>query len=86
LLVAAGDEDAWSRRVLARRERGLKVEVRGMRLRDAAQWQREMEIGPGGAILVRPDGHVAWRCRTARDAETWDGAMDALEGIYVGAR
>jgi hypothetical protein len=21
-----------------------------------------MEMGPRGAVLVRPDGHVAWRC------------------------
>jgi 2-polyprenyl-6-methoxyphenol hydroxylase-like FAD-dependent oxidoreductase len=23
------------------------------------------EIGPTGALLVRPDGHIAWRCQTA---------------------
>ncbi|WP_344901804.1 hypothetical protein [Streptosporangium longisporum] len=24
-------------------------------------WAKEYELGPGGAVLVRPDGHVAWR-------------------------
>ena len=25
-------------------------------------WQRVRETTAGGAILVRPDGHVGWRC------------------------
>ena len=25
-------------------------------------WQRVREVSAGGAILVRPDGHVGWRC------------------------
>ncbi len=25
-------------------------------------WQRVREVRAGGAILVRPDGHVGWRC------------------------
>lgn len=30
--------------------------------RDAeGAWARLREVGPGGAVLVRPDGHVAWR-------------------------
>src|SRR5262249_45725260 len=29
------------------------------------QWMRQREIGPEGAILVRPDRFVAWRCADA---------------------
>src|SRR5262249_52130929 len=28
-------------------------------------WSHLSQIGVTGAILVRPDGHVAWRCQTA---------------------
>jgi 2,4-dichlorophenol 6-monooxygenase len=27
-------------------------------------WARRREVEPGGAVLVRPDGHVAWRSVT----------------------
>jgi 2-polyprenyl-6-methoxyphenol hydroxylase-like FAD-dependent oxidoreductase len=27
-----------------------------------SRWPSLSEVGPGGAVLVRPDGHVAWRC------------------------
>jgi 2,4-dichlorophenol 6-monooxygenase len=30
-----------------------------------ASWQRASEIGPDGALLVRPDQHVAWRAARA---------------------
>jgi 2,4-dichlorophenol 6-monooxygenase len=33
-------------------------------------WARQREVGPGGAVLVRPDQHVAWRTMEApADAE-----------------
>lgn len=25
-------------------------------------WESKREVGSGGALLVRPDGHIAWRC------------------------
>jgi 2,4-dichlorophenol 6-monooxygenase len=30
-------------------------------------WHRAREIGESGAILVRPDGYVAWRCAASVD-------------------
>jgi 2-polyprenyl-6-methoxyphenol hydroxylase-like FAD-dependent oxidoreductase len=27
-----------------------------------SRWEHLSEVGPTGAVLVRPDGHVAWRC------------------------
>lgn len=27
----------------------------------ASDWAEAYEVGPGGAALVRPDGHIAWR-------------------------
>jgi putative polyketide hydroxylase len=32
------------------------------------EWPNLYGITPAGAVLVRPDGHVAWRCRTAPSA------------------
>jgi 2-polyprenyl-6-methoxyphenol hydroxylase-like FAD-dependent oxidoreductase len=29
------------------------------------QWHETYGVEPGGAVLVRPDGYIAWRCRTA---------------------
>ena len=25
-------------------------------------WASKRQVGPSGALLVRPDGHVTWRC------------------------
>lgn len=35
----------------------------------AGQWQRVREVSEAGAVLVRPDGHVAWRSRGAGGVE-----------------
>jgi 2-polyprenyl-6-methoxyphenol hydroxylase-like FAD-dependent oxidoreductase len=34
---------------------------------EPAAWERLSETGPTGAVMVRPDGHVAWRCFQAPD-------------------
>ncbi|MDN4591455.1 2-polyprenyl-6-methoxyphenol hydroxylase [Xenophilus aerolatus] len=43
------------------------------------------EIGAEGAVLVRPDGHVAWRARDAGQdaAETMRQVLDALTGRAI---
>jgi hypothetical protein len=33
----------------------------------SATWAAEYGAGAAGAVLVRPDGHVAWRTTTASD-------------------
>jgi putative polyketide hydroxylase len=32
--------------------------------RDSADWAALYGVDPGGAVLVRPDGHVAWCIRS----------------------
>lgn len=46
-------------------------------------WARAREIDEAGALLVRPDGVIAWRCATAApDAVTAEGLLhDALQQI-----
>jgi 2,4-dichlorophenol 6-monooxygenase len=40
-------------------------------------WMRQTGIGPGGAILVRPDHHIAWRAETA-PSDAASALADAL--------
>jgi 2,4-dichlorophenol 6-monooxygenase len=42
----------------------------GVPIKDAfGHWQRVREVSEAGAILVRPDGHVAWRSHDASSVE-----------------
>ena len=34
----------------------------------SGRWEAVRGVGAGGAVLVRPDGHVAWRCCGGRGA------------------
>ena len=51
------------------------------RLRDPdGAWHKTYEVEDDGAVLIRPDGHVAWRCRsTGGDPEAM--LRDALLGV-----
>jgi len=31
-------------------------------------WHNIYEVEKTGAVLVRPDGHVAWRCQATKDS------------------
>ena len=42
------------------------------------EWAARREVAPDGALLVRPDGIVAWRAATAADAGTFRDALNAL--------
>ncbi len=45
-------------------------------------WQSAYEVGPDGAVLVRPDGYVCWRSRSAAVApeQELQAAFDAVLG------
>ncbi len=58
----------------AARLTGVPVTVRTIGsaegLRDPyGAWERLREVDADGGVLVRPDGHVAWRARTAGSAD-----------------
>jgi len=66
-LFVGDDGAAWARAAeQLRAERGLALDViaigarTGLDDRDSA-WRRQSEVGDDGAVLVRPDHHVAWR-------------------------
>ena len=46
-------------------------------------WQRVREVGAGGAILVRPDGHVGWRCssRLMREGHADEANLTSLSKV-----
>src|SRR5262249_44283934 len=49
-----------------------------------ADWNDLYGVDVGGAVLVRPDGHVAWRCRSqSTEPET---AMAAVLRMMAGRR
>lgn len=73
LLLAGPDGDAWleAARELASAE--LVAEKVGCKwLEDPDAWLRSAGIGPRGALLVRPDQHVAWRAAGSPDAANRD--------------
>lgn len=53
----------------------------------SADWARLREVGPSGALLVRPDSVVAWRShdRPADPRAALDAALTQLAGARVGA-
>ncbi|MFF1509659.1 FAD-dependent monooxygenase [Streptomyces sp. NPDC058326] len=62
-LLLGGDE-SWSR-TAAEVARELAVPVTARVLRPPDPLDQVCGTGPGGALLVRPDGFVAWRCTAA---------------------
>ncbi|MFD4504841.1 hypothetical protein [Streptomyces sp. NPDC058457] len=80
--VVASFEQASDPRVrtlLTNLVRHLHTFVGDDNFRDAyGDWSRVSEIAEDGVLLVRPDGHVAWRRATA--PETTQSAQDELLG------
>jgi 2,4-dichlorophenol 6-monooxygenase len=60
------------------------LQVSADNLRDFDTWLRSAGIGPQGALLVRPDQHVAWRSRGSV-AEPARALRQALSAILAGA-
>jgi 2,4-dichlorophenol 6-monooxygenase len=96
-LVTGRDGDAWVRAV--RRivhERSLELDVAIVTTREAragefsdsrGEWSRLARTGEGGALLVRPDGHVAWRRfdAAASDEEAADALTTVLDTVLATA-
>lgn len=65
VLIAGPDGDAWAeagRTVAARCGIPFRAVVAGRDFTDVDRdWSIQSQIGEGGALLVRPDTHVAWR-------------------------
>jgi putative polyketide hydroxylase len=77
VLLAGPDGDAWVDGV-----DGLTVHVVGSpHLRDVAgSWAWTYGVTSAGAVLVRPDGYIAWRSPEAAAAPA-DALREALDGV-----
>jgi tetracenomycin A2 monooxygenase-dioxygenase len=92
VLLVAGDPEPWSR-TLDSRTGDIPLQVVGIGPPGSdcewhdieATFQSYYGVDDGGAVLVRPDGHVAWRSTTNPDPLTGVSLPDALE-IAVGRR
>ncbi len=86
VLLAGCRGDDWRRAAsaLARPVRP-KLEAltigEGSDLGDVNDWQAAYEIDADGAVLVRPDGYVAWRCRSGAATEATHVLEAALDRI-----
>ncbi len=84
-LLAGPGGDAWLT-VAAEVERELgapidRYAIGAPGLRDLGGFSEAYGLGEDGAVLVRPDGHVAWRCASGPGV---DGALrDAVERILA---
>ncbi|MCX5042377.1 FAD-dependent monooxygenase [Aldersonia sp. NBC_00410] len=87
-LITGSDGSAWARAAeVAADKFGIRVNVAriGADLADEhGTWAKLREIGDGGAILVRPDNHIAWRSvELAEDTEhTMTAAFEAILGRH----
>lgn len=74
VLLAGKNGEAWC---AAAREREVDVDVHRI---DAAEFADAYGITPSGAVLVRPDGFVAWRAKTGEGASA-AALASALQAI-----
>jgi 2-polyprenyl-6-methoxyphenol hydroxylase-like FAD-dependent oxidoreductase len=65
----------------AARAAGVEVDVHRIEHPD---FPEAYETGESGAVLVRPDGYVAWRSRETASAEAIEAALDSL--LSLGSR
>jgi 2,4-dichlorophenol 6-monooxygenase len=91
LLLAGPDGRAWCEAAGVAGERlGVELDAycvdgSGGELADpAGGWRRHRETGDDGAVLVRPDGHVAWRSHAAA-ADPVAALHDALASVLARA-
>jgi 2,4-dichlorophenol 6-monooxygenase len=78
-LVTGPDGGAWARAAAALAGSPLTVLAIGRDVPDEdGAWRAQLGIGPAGALLVRPDQHVAWRSA--------DAAADPLDALRAALR
>lgn len=77
VLVSFGGHETWA----AALDGAAVAHVRiGVDTPPLEQWRTVCEVGDEGALLVRPDQHVAWRVSGADEASRLDAALGAIAG------
>ena len=77
VLFSFGDHDTWGNALGTTDVATVRVGVDTPAL-DA--WRVMCDVGESGALLVRPDHHVAWRARTSGQLPDLARALDVLAG------
>lgn len=77
VLFSFGDHDSWGNALGAADVAAVRVGVDTPAL-DA--WRVVCDVGESGALLVRPDHHVAWRAHTSAQLPDLARALDVLAG------
>lgn len=77
VLISGPEGEAWRDAVAKLADaRVTHVALEAGSLAEPERWLRETGIEPSGAVLVRPDQHVAWRARTDADAPEFAAALE----------
>ena len=91
VLLVAGDSEAWSKELdsegsaIPIRVVGIGAPGSGCEWQDvSSNFQTYYGIEEGGAVLVRPDGHVAWRARVEPERHAGVPLAQALEIAVAG--
>ncbi len=83
VLLAGSHGGAWRDAVAAQSHVPVNVHIIGEDVLDNDhEWQTAYDVGDGGAVLVRPDGYVAWRTRALPDNP--GQALSAVLGHVLG--
>lgn len=78
VLISFGDHDGWAAALGAVDVSTVRVGVDTPALES---WRQLCEVDATGALLVRPDQHVAWRARDIEQSPELGRALDVLAGI-----
>jgi putative polyketide hydroxylase len=83
VLLAGSHGAAWRDAVAEQSHVPVNVHIIGEDVLDNDnEWQTAYDVGDGGAVLVRPDGYVAWRTRGLPDHPKQ--ALSAVLGHVLG--
>lgn len=77
VLFSFGNHDTWADAVGAADVSMIRVGVDTSALES---WRQLCDIDDTGALLVRPDHHVAWRARTVSEVPVLDHALEMVAG------
>jgi len=77
VLFSFGDHDMWRNALDNADVATTRV---GIDMPTLETWRRMCEVGESGALLVRPDHHVAWRAHTSAQCAELARALGAVAG------
>lgn len=77
VLFCFGDHEVWLDALGASEVALVRI---GVDTPELDEWKKVCQVGDSGALLVRPDQHVAWRAFNSAQASGLSRALDAIIG------